>query len=164
MFANRRVEEFRLRLNQRIELRFRRISDGAGLIGFEASTSDFSVERSARHEGDDSMMTGDLCPFCLQPGCAGDWKCNRRLSAEIADVTPLLAAQTMAEVRASERVLTAKDVFGPIPPGSHFTDDTPVVFSATPPVAICKFCKGDGGLRVPCHGCGVIGPTKGESA
>lgn len=41
----------------------------------------------------------------------------------------------------------------------RFTDDTPVTFSAKPPVSICGFCYGSGGYRVPCHSCGVIGPV-----
>ena len=27
------------------------------------------------------------------------------------------------------------------------------------PVTMCGFCYGAGGYRVPCHGCGVVGPV-----
>lgn len=81
------------------------------------------------------METGDICPYCLDADCPST-----------VNVCP-------------GRVLMAKDVFGPIPPGSKLTDDTPVVFSAKPPVSICGFCYGSGGYRVPCHSCGVVGPV-----
>jgi hypothetical protein len=31
---------------------------------------------------------------------------------------------------------------------------------APPAIVMCMFCAGSGGLRVPCHGCGQIGPVR----
>ena len=75
------------------------------------------------------MERDDLCPYCMRPSCAGDAiTCPRRFDLVAA---PLMAAQTIAEVRAAE--------------ASRF-------------VVFCGFCFGAGGYRVPCHGCGVVGP------
>lgn len=46
------------------------------------------------------------------------------------EAASLMAAQTLSEVRAM-----------------------------CPTITMCGFCYGQGGYRVPCHGCGVVGPV-----
>lgn len=92
------------------------------------------------------MNDGDLCGFCLRPSCAGDAiSCPRRFD--------LMAAQTTAEVRAAlvSGCLQVAELAAPVE----------VVQMAHVALAICVFCYGQGGLRVPCARCGVVGPVVG---
>lgn len=84
------------------------------------------------------MNEGDLCPFCMRPECPGVAGACPRRSAEVSD---LMTAQTLADVR------VFSDGRGPW----IGLDGSPVV------VAPCRFCVGDGGYGVACHGCGRIG-------
>lgn len=77
------------------------------------------------------MEHGDLCPYCLRPGCPG---CPSHVYAA------LLTSQTLAEERLAARA--------PL-----------VVGDGRGILKICVFCYDTGGLRVPCHGCGVVGPV-----
>jgi hypothetical protein len=75
---------------------------------------------------------GDLCGFCMRPECPG--QCLQRArSLARAELDELLVAQTRQEATAAE--------------------------SAPAMMALCGFCFNGGGYRVPCHGCGVVGPV-----
>lgn len=111
------------------------------------------------------MEFGDLCPWCLEADCPSTAQTCPGLAKPAAEAPPTPLFDTPGAPNLHAGFVLCTDDNCPCSGSLSGTRHAHAPSGRTqwlrdpPAVALCGFCFGAGGYRVPCHGCKVVGPV-----